>query len=149
MAKRRRSNSGQFTRTTRAISVYRPPAPIIRVSAPRAAKAKKHHRRRSGHAVGLDQKTMLGLALGGAALGFIEKTFPNLPTVPLIGRKGTIAIGAYILHRRGTGGGILRDVALAAAVMAGYELGKDGKISGDDVDGDIARQVSGHIAQQV
>ena len=29
------------------------------------------------------------------------------------------------------GGGILRDVALAAAAVAGYELGGTGKISGD------------------
>ena len=86
--------------------------------------------------------------MGGAALGFLEKTFPNLPTVPFIGRKGTIAIGAYFLHKRGTGGGILRDVAIAAAVLAGYELGKDGKISGE-VMGDLAPQVSGNIAAQV
>lgn len=125
--------------------MYRPPAPIIRVSAPRAAKPKKHHRRRSSAGSHeLSQKTMLGSAIGGAALGFIEKSFPNLPTVPLIGRKGTIALAAYVLHRRGTGGGILRDVAIAAAVLAGYELGKDGRISGD-----IADQVSGNIAAQV
>lgn len=143
MAKRRRrSTAGQFTK---AISVYRPPAPIIRVSAPRAVAKKKHHRRRSGGGSHeLSQKTMLGSAIGGAALGFIEKSFPNLPTVPLIGRKGTIAIAAYMLHKRGTGGGILRDVAIAAAVLAGYELGKDGKISGD-----VADQISGNIAAQV
>lgn len=91
---------------------------------------------------------MIGSAIGGAALGFIEKSFPNLPTVPLIGRKGTIAIACYMLHKRGTGGGILRDVAIAAAVLAGYELGRDGKISGD-VMGDLAPQVSGQIAAQV
>jgi hypothetical protein len=142
MAKARRTRSGQFTK---AISVYRPPAPIIRVSAPRAVAKKKHHRRRSGGGSHeLSQKTMLGSAIGGAALGFIEKSFPNLPTVPLIGRKGTIALAAYVLHRRGTGGGILRDVAIAAAVLAGYELGKDGKISGD-----VADQISGNIAAQV
>lgn len=147
MAKRR-TRSGQFT-ATRAVQVYRPPAPIIRVSAPRAIAKKKHHRRRHSSGGGeLSQKNMLGLALGGAALGFIEKTFPNLPTVPFIGRKGTIAIGAYMLHKRGTGGGILRDVALAAAVLSGYELGLKGSISGE-VMGDVVPQVSGHIASQV
>ena len=82
-------------------------------------------------------------------LGFIEKTFPNLPTVPVLGRAGTVAIGAYFLSRRGGigGGGIVRDVALAAAVVAGYQIGKTGKVAGDlegDVDGD---DVSGLAAQ--
>lgn len=91
---------------------------------------------------------MLGSALGGAALGFIEKSFPNLPTVPVIGRKGTIAIGAYLLSKRGgLGGSLLRDVAIAAAVLAGYELGKEGHISGE-VMGDLAPQVSG-VASQI
>ncbi len=134
----------------RALPV-RAPAPIIRVTAPRAPSApKKHHRRRSAPAhVGVNQKTLLGAGIGGAALGFIEKTFPSLPTVPLIGRAGTIAIAAYFLSRRGgMGGGILKDVALAAAAVAGYQLGRDGKVAGDEgVFGDIAPQVSGIAAQ--
>jgi hypothetical protein len=93
---------------------------------------------------------MLGAGLGGAGLGLIEKMFPTLPTVPLIGRAGTIALGAYFIARRGHGGGILRDVALAAAAVAGYQLGKTGTISGDvmgDVMGEVAPQVSGVAAQ--
>jgi hypothetical protein len=74
MAKRRRAATA-----TRAISVYRPPAPIIRVSAPRAVPKKKHHRRRHSGGGELSSKTMLGSALGGAALGFVEKMFPNRP----------------------------------------------------------------------
>lgn len=89
---------------------------------------------------------MIGAGIGGAVLGFIEKTFPNLPTVPIIGRAGTIAIGAYFLSRRGGlgGGQIMRDVALAGAVIAGYQIGKTGKVAGEiegeDVSG-IAAQV--------
>jgi len=75
---------------------------------------------------------MLGSAIGGAIFGFVEKTFPTLPTVPILGRAGTIALAAYFLGRNShMGGGIVRDVALAAAAVAGYELGKDGKVSGD------------------
>ncbi len=91
-------------------------------------------------------KTIIGAAIGGAALGFLEKSFPNLPTVPVLGRAGTIAVGAYFLSRRGgMGGTIMRDVALAGAVLAGYQLGKVGKIEGeyggyDDVSG-LAAQV--------
>lgn len=91
---------------------------------------------------------MVGSAIGGAALGLIEKLVPDLPTIPIIGRKGTIAIGAYFLHKHGVGGGVLRDVAVAAAVLAGYQLGKEGRIDGD-VMGDLAPQVSGNIAAQI
>jgi hypothetical protein len=84
-------------------------------------------------------KSLFATALGGAAFGFIEKSFPNLPTLPLVGRAGTIAIAAYFLSKRGgMGGGIVRDIANAGAAIAGYQLGKTGTISGDvmgDVDG--------------
>lgn len=87
---------------------------------------------------------MVGAGIGGAVLGFVDKTFPGLPTVPIIGKAGTIALAAYMLSRRGgMGGGILRDVAMAAAAVAGYQLGSEGKIHGD-----LAPQVSG-IASQV
>src|SRR5215510_14673028 len=62
--------------------------PIIRVSAPRAPK-KKHHRSHGG-GDSLSQKRLVSLALGGAAFGFIEKSFgAQLPTLPIIGRAGT------------------------------------------------------------
>jgi hypothetical protein len=75
---------------------------------------------------------MLGAAIGGAIFGFVEKTFPTLPTVPILGRAGTIAIACYFIGRNSRmGGGIVRDVALAAAAVAGHELGLTGKVSGD------------------
>lgn len=87
---------------------------------------------------------MLGAGIGGAVFGFVEKSFPTMPTVPILGRAGTIALVSYMLAKRGgMGGGILRDMALAGAAIAGYELGKDGKISGD-----LAPQVSG-LADQI
>lgn len=88
-------------------------------------------------------RTMAGAALGGAVLGFLEKQFPNLPTVPLIGRKGTLAVIAYFVARKGGSlGTIARDVAVAAAAIAGNELGSTGKVSGD-----VAPQVHGIAAQ--
>ena len=90
---------------------------------------------------------MMGAGIGGAAFGFIEKTFPNMPTMPIIGRAGTVALAAYLLTRRGGIGasGIVRDIGIAAAVIAGYQLGKTGKVAGDgDVMGD---DVSGIAAQ--
>jgi hypothetical protein len=86
---------------------------------------------------------MLSLAIGGAIYGFIEKSFPGLPTVPLVGRAGTVAIAAYFIGKRGgMGGGIVQDVGKAAAVIAGYQLGSTGKISGN-----IPSQVHGIAAQ--
>jgi hypothetical protein len=91
--------------------------------------------------------TMLGgTALGGAALGFVEKQWPNAPTLPLLGRAGTIALAAYFFGGKSKPG-LMRDIAIAGAVVAGYELGKTGKIAGDDVLGDVSPQIG--IAAQV
>lgn len=123
---------------------------MIRIAAPRAvaAKTKKHHRRRSASGIG-SGKTLIGTAIGGAVLGFVEKQFPSLPTIPILGRAGTIAVAAHFLSKQGgQTSGIARDVALAGAAIAGYQLGLTGKVSGEDVDGDLAEQVRG-IASQV
>lgn len=129
MARRRRtrSRSAPLVRTVRA-----PAAQVIRVSAPAPIRHRRGHRRRGGGGgVGaLTGQRVLGLGLGGLALGLLEKAIPNLPTLPVLGRKGTIALGCYWFSR-GSGGGLIRDVAIAAAAIAGYELGTTGKISGD------------------
>lgn len=136
MAKRRKTAS--TTQIIRAFPIPRQQAPIIRVSAPRAI-AKKKTRRRSSVGGAMSGKSLIATAIGGAAFGFIEKSFPQLPTLPLVGRAGTIAIAAYFLSKRGGfGGGIVRDIANAGAAIAGYQLGKTGSIAGDvmgDIDG--------------
>jgi hypothetical protein len=81
---------------------------------------------------------MIGHALGGFAVGFIEKTFPNLPSLPIVGKKGAIALAAHFLRGKHP---IVGDVALAAASISGYELGKLGTISGDVMGDGIAAQV--------
>jgi hypothetical protein len=146
MAKWTKRNNPHTARTTIVrVPQARPVAPIIRVSAPRSSPKKKHHHRRS--AVGsLSTNHMMNFALGGAALGFIEKSFgASLPVVPLIGRKGVIAIGAYYMGKGK--GGLWRDVAIAGAVLAGYELGATGKISGEEMVGEVVPQISGVAAQ--
>jgi hypothetical protein len=37
------------------------------------------------------------LAAGAVAVGFIEKQFPTMPTLPVLGKKGTIAAVAYYM----------------------------------------------------
>jgi len=74
------------------------------------------------------------MAMGGFALGFIENwmnTSPmgmKIPTIPMLGRKGTIAAAIYFLEPKTK---ILQDAGVAAAAIAGHELGSTGAISGD------------------
>lgn len=121
-------------------------APIIRVSAPRAAPKKKHHRKKGTAGNGaVTQQGLINLALGGAVFGFIEKSFgAQLPTLPIVGRAGSITIAAFFMAK-GKSSGIMADVARAGAVLSGYQVGSTGKISG--VDGEIVPQISGIAAQ--
>jgi hypothetical protein len=73
--------------------------------------------------------------MAAAVVGYVEKEgwLAKLPTIPVIGRKGALALAAHYYSKHG-GGRMARDVAVVAAVLAGYELGLKGSISGD-VDG--------------
>lgn len=142
MAKRRKT----ATRTVVVAPAPRAAAPIIKVSAPRAApiKRRKHHsRKRGGISRGGDSKEFIGVGIGGAAVGFVEKTWgANIPTVPILGRMGTVALGCWIARKQGFGGNLVRDMGIAASAIAGYQLGLTGKISGeDDVVGALAEQI--------
>lgn len=71
---------------------------------------------------------MIGLAAGGAVLGFVEKHFgTSIPALPLIGRKGAIALAVYLLKPKNSW---LQDAGKAAAAISGYELGSTGKVTG-------------------
>lgn len=139
MAKRKTS-----TAIVRAVPVnVRAPAPIIRVSAPRAAPhKKKHHRRRGGaNSNALNQSGLQSHAVGGFLYGIVEKNFgAQIPTLPVVGRAGAIALGCYFFGKGK--GGMIADLGKAAAVIAGYQFGTTGKISGL-----IAPQVAGVAAQ--
>lgn len=143
---RKKGGAVAKTRSAQIIrySAPRVAQPIIRVSAPRAA-PKKHHRRR-GSGGSLSTTKLFSVALGGALFGFIEKSFgAQLPTLPIVGRAGTITAIAYFVAK-GKGGGIAHDVAVAGAVISGYQIGSTGKISGD-MDGNVVPQISGIAAQ--
>ena len=72
---------------------------------------------------------MTALAGGGFGVGFIEKQFGDkIPTLPLVGRKGAIALAVYFMKPKS---GLLQDVGKAAAAIAGYELGKTGVVTGE------------------
>lgn len=126
---RRKSTATQIVR---AVPV-RTPAPIIRVSAPRPAKEKKkHRRRRGGSSSGGGISHLAKHAAGGFAFGYIQKTFPNLPTLPIVGQAGSIALLAHYMRGKFP---LASEIATAAAVIAGYQLGHDGKVQGEDEQG--------------
>jgi hypothetical protein len=115
---------------------YSAPRPIV-VRVP-SAPARGRRRRRSGgggggSAFGLGSGgTIVAFAVAAAVIGLAENAglLAKLPTVPLLGKKGLLAVGAYYYSRHG-GGKLARDVAFAAAALSGYELGKLGSISGN------------------
>lgn len=136
MAKRRRAATATRTKIIR-VGGSSSPAPIIRVAAPRAAPIRRHQRRRrshggGSHAGGLVSNESFQMAIGGAVYGFAVKSgiVAKLPEIPLLGRTGTAAIILDYWSRHG-GGRFARSAAHAAAAIAGYQLGADGKISGD------------------
>lgn len=109
------------------------------VVAPRATPVRRRRAVGGGASVGaLTPSKLFSVGLGGAIYGYIEKKFPTLPTLPMIGRSGTIAVISYFVAKNGGMGhaGIVKDVGIAAAAIAGYQLGSTGKVSGDDVVGD-------------
>jgi len=137
MAKRRRKRAAVATRTKVIRVGGSSPAPIIRVAAPRAAPVKHRRRRRSGgggrsHVGGLVGNETVQMAIGGALYGFAVKSgvVAKLPEIPVLGRTGTAAIILDYWSRHG-GGRMARSAAHAAAAIAGYQLGAEGKISGD------------------
>jgi ABC-type Mn2+/Zn2+ transport system permease subunit len=77
---------------------------------------------------------MQNVALGGLAYGLLAKNWPGMPTVPGIGRSGTVALAVYFLKPTSK---LLQDVGVAAAAIAGFSFGEKGTVSGgydpDDV----------------
>ena len=106
---------------------------VVRESVGKATRA-VGRRRLSGAAGSGLQKRMQGMALGGLGVGFIEKHFGNqLPSLPMVGRKGAIALAVYFFKPKSP---MLQDIGVAAACLAGYQFAKENKIDGDMNDED-------------
>ena len=68
--------------------------------------------------------------MGGLGYGLIEKHFgAKIPTLPFIGRSGTVALACYFFAGKHP---LIKDVGVAAAAIAGYSFGATGKVSGED-----------------
>jgi hypothetical protein len=131
MARRRRRAA---TATTTRIVRVGSPAPIVRISQPRAIRRRSHRRHSGGGRIGgsLISNESVQMAIGGALYGFAVKSqlIEKLPALPLLGRTGTAAILLDYFSRHG-GGEMCKRASRAAAAIAGYQLGLDGTIQGD------------------
>jgi hypothetical protein len=79
---------------------------------------------------------IVGHAVGGFAYGMAVKSglVAKLPPIPIIGRTGAAAILLDYWAKHG-GGQLARSGATAAAVIAGYQMGSTGSITGDETMG--------------
>ena len=94
----------------------------------RRSSGKRRRSRSGGGGTSID-KRIQNTALGGLAYGLLVKNWPNMPRVPGIGRSGTVALAVYFLKPKM---GLLQDLGVAAAAIAGYSFGESGSVSGDD-----------------
>jgi hypothetical protein len=94
------------------------------------AETKKHKGHRGSRRGESSEKVLAAHAMGGFILGYIDKTQPNIPTIPILGRAGTIAVAAHFIGKGKPG--IATNVRNAAAAVAGYEFGNKGTISGTE-----------------
>jgi hypothetical protein len=96
----------------------------------------KHHKRRrhsggefGGATGGLLSKENTGLAMGALALGYLDKQGVKIPTVPILGRAGSIAVMSFFAGKQ-FHLPLAMKICKAAIVIAAYELGNKGTISG-------------------
>jgi hypothetical protein len=113
------------------------PMPIV-IKQTKVVKPKKHRRphHHGGGGLGLGglmSKHRMGIVAGALAVGFLEKQgfMANLPSLPFIGRTGTIGLGAYLVSSGGKNK-LADDICTAALVIAAHELGSTGTIVGEE-----------------
>ncbi len=123
-------------RSSGPIIVTTPSAPARRRSSGRRSARRSPVRRRVSRGVraagsALINSERLG-ALGGAlVMGLIDKQGTALPTVPFLGRAGTVGVALWFAskHFRSPS---MNHAATGMLSIAAYELARDGKIAGDD-----------------
>lgn len=104
----------------------------ITITAPRpAAPPKKTTHRPKGGGGGGGAFDLVTPAAAGYLLGYIDKNPGTIPTIPMLGRAGTLALGCYMFRKHGSIAGVsLIELAKIFAGIAMYEFQKEGSISG-------------------
>ena len=129
-----RKRTATVSRPSKDLVIVNPPAtPTRRRSSSIRRRPTRRRRSSRGSSVGGSslKNQLIGTGLGGFLYGYVEKAFPNIPTIPVIGKSGTIAVACYFFGGKHP---IIKDVGVAAAAIAGYSLGSTGKISGYEDD---------------
>jgi hypothetical protein len=114
-----------------ALVRYSTPKPIV-IRQTKLVKPKHRRHHGGGHGSGtLMNKTRMGVVAGAFAVGILEKQgiMSSLPTLPFVGRTGTIGIGAYLLSNGGRNK-LADEICTAALVIAAHELASTGTIVG-------------------
>jgi hypothetical protein len=119
------------THRSHGIVRYATPKPIV-IRQTKLVKPK--HRRHHGGGGGsgkLMNKNRMGIVAGAFAVGILEKQgiMSSLPTLPFVGRTGTIGIGAYLISNGGKNK-LADEICTAALVIAAHELASTGTIVG-------------------
>jgi hypothetical protein len=109
------------------------PKPIVLKQTRTIVKHTKHKKRHhhAGGMRGLVDPARIGIVVGGAAVGFLQKQNLNIPHLPVLGQAGTIGLAAYLLSDGGKNR-IADEICTAALTVAAYELGSTGQIVGGD-----------------
>lgn len=118
--------------------------PTVKVSVPRAAPlARKTKRRSPRRSVGESTSTssLLTDAIVGYLVGYLDRQGTAIPTIPILGRAGTLAAGAYFFRKSSP---MLRKAVGPLVTIATYELGREGHVSGEGID--VSGSVMGNTA---
>lgn len=107
-------------------------APRRRRSGGGGGSKKKGRRRRGGGAAaggGNIQSRLQRVAIGGFGYGLVVKHLgAQIPRLPGLGRSGVIALAVWLLKPKH---GLVQDIGIAAAAIAGASFGETGTVSGD------------------
>jgi len=119
---RTRTASGRFGSSPQTI--------VVRQAAPVAKKQTRRRSRRRASSGGSSMASFGGDAMAGVAYGLLERMTADmdLPEIPVIGRKGTLALALYLFRKSHP---MINDAARAGVIISTYELASEGKITGE------------------
>lgn len=107
------------------INIQMPRQRAVTVGGKKSRKGGKRHHGGSGD--NSMTNVLLYPAGAGLILAYIEKNSMNVPTIPMLGRAGTLALASWWFRKHHKA---LVKLASGFAAIAAYEWEKDGQIAG-------------------
>ena len=119
---RTRTASGRFGSSPQTI--------VVRQAAPVQKKQATRRRSRRRASSGSSVASFGSDAMAGVAYGLLERMTSDidLPEIPVIGRKGTLALALYLFRKSHP---MINDAARAGIIISTYQLASEGKITGE------------------